>query len=209
MVDESLTNLSVVYIRFLILNLSNTLIAVACTTSILSYQFYLLGIFVNKVTGQVSLANQNNNNARRNDLGGVVNIPEGDLSNVGDVAAVLFFLLSVQSGLTYLSRLQRVEKLLKNYSLLFIAILHYFHTSIDTQLMALSASSKSNWRTRRHLRVLCVAFSLIFLPLLILVGLWTNFEVTLINFLSFKLGLLIRQFRNELSNDKYLNERFY
>lgn len=188
MVDESLTNLSVVYIRFLILNLSNTLIAVACTTSILSYQFYLLGIFVNKVTGQVSLANQNNNNnnnnARRNDLGGVVHIPEGDLSNVGDVAAVLFFLLSVQSGLTYLSRMQRVEKLLKNYSLLFIAILHYFHTSIDTQLMALSASSKSNWRTHRHLRVLCVALSLIFLPLLILAGLWTNFEVTL-HFLAF------------------------
>lgn len=179
MVDDSLTNLSVVYIRFIILNLSNTLIAVACTTSILSYQFYLLGIFVNKVTGQVSLANQNNNNARRNDLGGVVHIPEGDLSNVGDVAAVLFFLLSVQSGLTYLSRLQRVEKLLKNYSLLFIAILHYFHTSIDTQLMALSASSKSNWRTPRHLRVLCVALSLIFLPLLILAGLWTNFEVAL------------------------------
>lgn len=182
--DESLTNLSVVYIRFLIINLSNTLIAVACTTSILSYQFYLLGIFVNKVTGQVSLANQNNNNnPRRNDLGGVVHIPEGDLSNVGDVAAVLFFLLSVQSGLTYLSRLQRVEKLLKNYSLLFIAILHYFHTSIDTQLMALSASSKSNWRSRRHLRVLCVTLSLIFLPLLILAVLWTNFEVKL-NFLA-------------------------
>lgn len=173
--------LALVYGRFLILNLSSTLIAIACTTSILSYQFYLLGMLVNKVTGQTSLANVNNANnaanARRNDLGGMAHIPEGDLSNVGDVAAVLFFLLSVQSGITYLTGMQRIEKLLKNYSLLFIAILHYFHTSIDTHLMSLSASSKPNWRAKRHLRVLALSVLLVIIPVIILAILWTYFEV--------------------------------
>lgn len=176
-----LADVTLVYARFLVLNLSNTLISIACTTSILSYQFYLLGIFVNKITGQVSMNNpnnnNNNNNPRRNELGAMGNIPEGDLSNVGDVAAVLFFLLSVQSGITYLSGLQRVEKLLKNYSLLFIAILHYFHTSIDTQLMSLSASSKPDWRSHRHLRVLGAAILLIIIPVTLLVVLWLYFEV--------------------------------
>lgn len=182
--DHDTTNLfdlSMVYVRFLVLNLSNTLISIACTTSLLSYQFYLLGILVNKITAQQSTTDANNNNIHnRREMGGAMGggqMPEADLSNVGDVAAVLFFLLSIQSGLTSLLNLQRIEKFFKNYSLLFIAILHYFHTSIDSQLMTLSASSKPNWQNQRHVRVLSVCVLLIVIPVVILFFLWTNFQV--------------------------------
>ena len=185
--NASLFDLSIIYVRFLVLNFSNTLISIACTTSLLSYQFYLLGILVNKLTGQqIDMNNNNMNNNNRRDLrgaGGAGQIPEADLSNVGDVAAVLFFLLSIQSGLTSLVNLQRIEKFFKNYSLLFIAILHYFHTSIDSQLMSLSASSKPNWHNQRHLRVLVFCFLLIVIPVVILFFLWTNFQVGNYNYI--------------------------
>jgi hypothetical protein len=215
-----------VYSKMLVLSLSETIISISSITSILSWQFYLIGKFVNKLTDppnvttinnraqidgprtaplqaqaqpqqRVNLLNEplaaraeavrpaNNQNNVENDI---------DLLNVGDVAAILFFLLSIQSGLSSLSGYQRIEKFFKNYSLLFIAILHYFHTNLDQQLMTLSASSKPNWLNEKHIRVLCVSFSLIVLPLLILIFLWTQFSLStwLLAASAFNIELIVK-----------------
>ena len=172
---ESLTELVRLYFKMLVLNLSETFISIGAITSVLSYKFYLIGKIVSNLTlssaevtdedgrGQAQLnANQN----------------ENELLNVGDVAAIFFFLLSIQTGLSSLHGQLRIEKFLKNYSLLFIAILHFFHTSIDSQLMALSASSKPNWKSKKHFRLLSICGSLILLPLIIIYILWTRFCIS-------------------------------
>lgn len=199
--SESIFSLIFIYVKFLILNLSNTIISIACTTSLLSYQFYLLGVFVTKITTSNETARQP---APRRDVGAgppqqqqqpQVPVQETDLSNVGDVAAVLFFLLSIQSGLTSLSGLQRIEKFFKNYSLLFIAILHYFHTSIDSQLMSLSASSKPhNWNNKKLVRVLYVCLLLILIPVVLLVVLLKYFHVStwLLAASAFNIELIVK-----------------
>jgi hypothetical protein len=165
-----------IYLKILVLNLTNNLVGIACTTSILSYQFFLIGqamqylLDAKPATGRAA---RNNNNVNGGGGGG-----ENELGNVGDVAAVLFFLLSVQSGLSSLHAKHRIEKFFKNYSLLFIAILHYFHTSLDGQLMTLSASSKLNWRAEKHFRTLSLSFALIVTPICILTYLARNYSMS-------------------------------
>ncbi len=114
--------------------------------------------------------------------------------NVGDVAAILFFLLSIQSGISSLNGNQRVEKFLKNYSLLFIAILHYLHTGLDSQLTTLSASSNPHWFNEKHLRLLSVCLSLIILPGFILSILWSYFRIStwLLAATAFNVELIVK-----------------
>jgi E3 ubiquitin-protein ligase RNF139 len=90
---------------------------------------------------------------------------------------------------------QRVEKFLKNYSLLFIAILHYFHTSLDTQLMTLVASSKPDWKSHKHLRLLAVCIvSALIVPLGILVLLlyFFNMSTWLLAATAFNVELVVK-----------------
>ena len=157
---EYLINYFVLYFKMLTLTFSETTVSIAATTSMIALQFRHFGDLMNKLT-RINDEHANN-----------------DLVNVGDVASILFFLLSIQSGLSSLSSPQRIEKFYKNYSLLFIAILHYFHTSLDGQLMALSSTSKPMWKSEKHLRVLSVCFSLIIIPCSILIFLWSNFQIS-------------------------------
>ena len=186
--EQTWPDVAIIYLKMLVLNLSETLVSIGATTSILSYQFYLIGHFLAKIlSSNPQQRVDNNNNRIPNDL-------NNDFANVGDVAAILFFLLSIQSGLSSLDGNQRVEKFLKNYSLLFIAILHYFHTSLDAQLMNLSASSKPNWSSQRHMRLLGVCVALIFIPLVILSVLWYNFKIStwLLAASAFNLELIVK-----------------
>jgi hypothetical protein len=157
-----------IYFRMLVLNLTTNLVGIACTTSILSYQFFLIGqamqYMLNAKSDTPALQRQNMN--------------DNDLGNVGDVAAILFFLLSIQSGLSSLPAKHRIEKFFKNYSLLFIAILHYFHATLDTQLMGLTASSKLNWRSEKHFRVIGLSATLILIPIGILTYLIRNYTLS-------------------------------
>lgn len=167
-------NIYSIYFKMVILNVSSNLVPISAITSILSWQFYLLGELVRRLLNPKSEQNANNVNNQRvndpprgnnnnNDIGG----PENDLRNVGDVAALLFILLSIQSGLTALHPKPRIQKFSRNYSLLFIAMLHYFHTSLDQQLRTLSASSKTRlpwYRDEKRLRAVGFSFVLILLP---------------------------------------------
>ena len=178
----------------LLLNSTTTLVSIAALTSLISYQFRLVGVFINKIITASNSAStqrpvrqqqqqQQQQQPQRPQNVNIepVNAPpanDNDFASVGDVSAILFFLLCVQSGISSLSGNHRVEKFLKNYSLLFIAILHYFHTSLDAQLMTLIASSKPDWRSEKHLRLVGVCVALILLPLSILGTLVWNFSMS-------------------------------
>jgi len=176
---ESTSELVQLYFKMLVLNLSETFISIGAITSVLSYKFYLIGKIVSNLTlnaPEVAAEEARQNEAQLQQNANQQN--ENELLNVGDVAAIFFFLLSIQTGLSSLHGQLRIEKFLKNYSLLFIAILHFFHTSIDSQLMALSASSKPNWKSKKHFRLLSICGSLILLPLMIIYILWTRFCIS-------------------------------
>lgn len=183
------------YVKVLVLNLTNTLVSISCTTSILSYQYHLLGQFVNGI-----ITSKSGNEAQLNtgqpaiEANNQLDEHDADIKNVGDVAAILFFLLSIQSGLSSLSGKQRIEKFLKNYSLLFIAILHYFHTSLDAQLMTLSASSRLTWSNKKHVRILNVCISLVLIPALIIIVIWRYFNVStwLLAATAFNIELIVK-----------------
>lgn len=208
--DINLFNLTCLFFKMILLDLSNNLICIAATTSILSYKFYLFGVFVNKILTPSNSIDQTPNNAQRDRLG----LDENDqqqqqmrqqpananangneeFSNIGEVAAILFFLLSIQSGLSSLNGSQRVDKFLKNYSLLFIAILHFLHTGLDAQLTNLSASSNPHWFNKKHSRLLSVCLSLIIVPSFILFILWRYFKIStwLLAATAFNIELIIK-----------------
>lgn len=175
------------YIKMLTLNLSNTILSIGAITSVLALKFNFLGRIVSKITSD---DNSRNNDQQNRDQA----VDPDDILNVGDVAAIFFFILSIQTGLSSLSGQQRIDRFLKNYSLLFIAILHYFHTNYDTQLIQLSASSRPNWKSKKHLRLLSVCLSLIIIPMIILYSLWKNFVIStwFLAAVAFNIELIIK-----------------
>jgi hypothetical protein len=85
----------IVYLKFLILNLTETSMSTAAMISIISLQFSLFGQFIKKIIlfdfNQVVNRMQEQN---------IDNLNENDLLNISDVSAILLTLLSIQSGLT-------------------------------------------------------------------------------------------------------------
>lgn len=175
--SDSVIACVIFYGKMLALNLTDTILSIGSMTAVLAWKFNILGKFVTKLTAtdDTSHGNHGNNNNNNNQNG---NNQEEELLNVGDVSAIFFFLLSIQTGLSSLNGLQRIERLFKNYSLLFIAILHYFHTNYDSQLIQLSASSHPNWRSRKHLRLLSLCACLILIPGVLLFLIWQNFVIS-------------------------------
>jgi len=170
--NENFIQVIQLYGKMLILNVSETIISVSSITSVLALQFNSIGRFIAKLTLKPRPPDENVPNVNAQVP------PDNDLLNVGDVAAIFFFILSIQTGLSSLNGQQRIDRFFKNYSLLLIAILHYFHTSYDAQLIQLSASSKSDWKSQKHLRLLSVCLLLIFIPIVVLLLLWRNFVVS-------------------------------
>uniref|UniRef100_F6ZH48 RING-type domain-containing protein n=1 Tax=Ciona intestinalis TaxID=7719 RepID=F6ZH48_CIOIN len=81
---------------------------------------------------------------------------------LGTIAAVLFCLLAVQTGLSGLPPVNRLLRLYRNACLLIAAVLHYMHDLVHPVLINLSA--QVNISMKRHVRPLLVAFILLILP---------------------------------------------
>ena len=187
------------FARMLLVHLTENTMGIAGLASLMSYKFHYFGAFVNRlvvakakptpsaatIAAHRAAANHNNNanaNADENN-----NDPH-ELVNVGDVAAILFFLMSVQTGLSYLNGRQRVEKFLKNYLLLFVAVLHFLHNGIDQRLMSQNAASRLN----RRLVAVCSAF--VVTPVVILCAVWryTSVSTWLMAATAFNVDLIVK-----------------
>lgn len=91
--------------------------------------------------------------------------------NIGTVSALLFFILSLQTGITSMEPEKRFIRLYRNLCLLSTAILHFIHNSVNPLLNSLSASR--NMSIHRHVRALSVCIFLIAFPAWFLTYLWT------------------------------------
>lgn len=101
---------------------------------------------------------------------------DGNEKSIGTVSAILFYILTLQTGLTNLDRDKRLVKLYRNFCLLFAAVLHLVHNIVNPLLMSLSASH--NPALHRHLRALAVCAFLILCPVSLLAFLWSHFSVS-------------------------------
>ena len=181
----------------LVLYLTNTLISIFALTSTLSYAFFLMAKLLRLyLYPQLHLSTTE-----------AGNVDVDDLLDIGEITAVLFLILSVQSSITQLYGIDRLKKLIKNFLLLCIALLHFLHRILDQQLMQLSATTsykqinKSNETDlrgiilkKRHFRNLVLSICLILLPIVFLNALWWNCNVStwLLAATCFNLELLIK-----------------
>jgi E3 ubiquitin-protein ligase RNF139 len=95
-----------------------------------------------------------------------------DKSSIGTVSAILFYILSLQTGLTNLQPDKRFIRLCRNMCLLLTALLHFLHNMVSPILMSLSASH--NPSRKRHSRALLVCVFLLSAPIALLVTLWSR-----------------------------------
>lgn len=95
-----------------------------------------------------------------------------DKSSIGTVSAILFYILSLQTGLTNLQPDKRFIRLCRNMCLLMTALLHFLHNMVSPILMSLSASH--NPSRKRHSRALLVCLFLLSAPICLLVALWSR-----------------------------------
>lgn len=99
---------------------------------------------------------------------------EDEDKSIGTVSAILFYILSLQTGLTTLQPDKRFIRLCRNMCLLFTALLHFLHNMVSPILMSLSASH--NPSRKRHTRALLVCVFLLAAPILLLVTLWSRHQ---------------------------------
>ncbi|VVC36295.1 Zinc finger, RING-type,Zinc finger, RING/FYVE/PHD-type,TRC8 N-terminal domain [Cinara cedri] len=115
-----------------------------------------------------------------------------DDKSIGTISAVLFYILSLQTGLTGLAPEKRFIRLYRNVCLLCAALLHYIHNIVNPLLMSLSASH--NPSLNRHLRALLVCGFLIVFPILMLTYLWSHHSIStwLLAVSSFNIEIIIK-----------------
>lgn len=97
---------------------------------------------------------------------------EDEDKSIGTVSAILFYILSLQTGLTTLQPDKRFIRLCRNLCLLLTALLHFLHNMVSPILMSLSASH--NPSRKRHTRALLVCSFLLTAPIALLVSLWSQ-----------------------------------
>ncbi|CAE1289020.1 RNF139 [Acanthosepion pharaonis] len=132
----------------------DTVIALLGLTSIVSLISHYIGMFVAHFVGTDM---DEDRNADR---------------NVGILAAMLFFVLALQTGLTGLEVDARLVRLFRNFCLLSTAIFHFVHSMVHPILMSVSAAR--NALPNRHLRPLIMCFILILFPSQLLKYLWSH-----------------------------------
>lgn len=112
--------------------------------------------------------------------------------NIGNISAILFLLLSLQTGITNLEPEERYHRTIRNLCLLYTALLHFTYNVVKPILTSLSASR--NPRLHKHARALTVAFFLLLTPVIILAYQWENGEANpwLFALTSFMLELIIK-----------------
>jgi len=91
------------------------------------------------------------------------------------ISAILFYILSLQSGLPDSPPEKRSSQLGKNLCLLMTAILLYIHSLVDTRLQSLAVSSTSK---PKHIRALCVCLFVCVLPIVFLSYLWSTYNLS-------------------------------
>lgn len=99
---------------------------------------------------------------------------EDDDKSIGTVSAILFYILSLQTGLTTLQPDKRFVRLCRNLCLLLTALLHFLHNMVSPILMSLSASH--NPSKKRHTRALLVCAFLVIAPVTLLITLWSRHQ---------------------------------
>ena len=99
---------------------------------------------------------------------------EDEDKSIGTVSAILFYILSLQTGLTTLQPDKRFVRLCRNMCLLITALLHFLHNMVSPILMSLSASH--NPSRKRHTRALLVCVFLLSAPIALLVTLWSRHQ---------------------------------
>jgi E3 ubiquitin-protein ligase RNF139 len=99
---------------------------------------------------------------------------EDEDKSIGTVSAILFYILSLQTGLTTLQPDKRFIRLCRNMCLLITALLHFLHNMVSPILMSLSASH--NPSRKRHTRALLVCVFLLASPIALLVALWSRHQ---------------------------------
>jgi E3 ubiquitin-protein ligase RNF139 len=99
---------------------------------------------------------------------------EDDDKSIGTVSAILFYILSLQTGLTTLQPDKRFVRLCRNLCLLLTALLHFLHNMVSPILMSLSASH--NPSRKRHTRALLVCAFLVLAPVALLIILWSRHQ---------------------------------
>lgn len=99
---------------------------------------------------------------------------EDEDKSIGTVSAILFYILSLQTGLTTLQPDKRFIRLCRNMCLLVTALLHFLHNMVSPILMSLSASH--NPSRKRHTRALLVCVFLLTAPILLLITLWSRHQ---------------------------------
>ena len=103
-------------------------------------------------------------------------VEDSEDRNIGTVSALLFFILSLQTGITGMEPEKRFIRLYRNLCLLFTAILHFIHNMVNPLLNSLSASR--NMSIQRHARALAVCLFLIAFPAWFLKYLWFKEKVS-------------------------------
>ncbi|KAG5671481.1 hypothetical protein PVAND_001676 [Polypedilum vanderplanki] len=99
---------------------------------------------------------------------------EDEDKSIGTVSAILFYILSLQTGLTNLQPDKRFIRLCRNMCLLLTALLHFLHNMVSPILMSLSASH--NPSRKRHTRALLVCAFLLISPVILLLILWSRHQ---------------------------------
>lgn len=99
---------------------------------------------------------------------------EDEDKSIGTVSAILFYILSLQTGLTTLQPDKRFVRLCRNMCLLVTALLHFLHNMVSPILMSLSASH--NPSRKRHTRALLVCVFLLAAPIILLITLWSRHQ---------------------------------
>ncbi|KAH3706594.1 protein TRC8 homolog [Dreissena polymorpha] len=110
----------------------------------------------------------------------------------GTVAAILFVILSLQTGLTGLDPEKRLVRLYRNFALFSAAFLHFVHNMVNQILLSLSASR--NMSKRKHFRALAMCAFLIIYPICLMTYLWHNHSVSpwLLSATAFSIELIIK-----------------
>lgn len=168
--DFQKDSLSIIY--DLLIFHTSTMIGIFSVSSIISllfeyYAFVIRSILLNKET-----INRNYNE-------------DSAFNDITFLSSILFIILSIQSGLTSLEPMYRVQKLFKNTILLFISILHYFHKIVDEKLARLSVTlfgvtgvNKDSNKLSNNLRALSVLLYLFTTPVILLIYFWFKCEVS-------------------------------
>jgi E3 ubiquitin-protein ligase RNF139 len=139
-------------IQKLLVNGCETLVSLLGMTSIISMLCHYLGVLF-----QMFLMSE-----------------EDEDKSIGTVSAILFYILSLQTGLTNLQPDKRFIRLCRNMCLLLTALLHFLHNMVSPILMSLSASH--NPSRKRHTRALLVCAFLLISPVILLLILWSRHQ---------------------------------